>query len=127
MKDQSIIKKSDDAAAQEVPNAVGASIQILFGAEDVASGFHTRKFRLEPQGRIPAHRHDTVEHQQYVLEGQMVLHLDGREKVVMAGDAVYIPAGVVHSYENREQGPVSFLCIVPATSDFDTHWVDETS
>lgn len=127
MKNTVIIKNSQDAQVQEVPKAKGATIQILFGPEDVESRFFTRRFRLEPQGRIPAHKHQMTDHQQYVLEGEMVLHLDGRQRVVRAGDAVYIPAGTVHSYENASEGPVSFLCMIPATRDFDTQWVDETS
>lgn len=127
MKHTVIIKNSQDAQAQEVPKAKGATIQILFGPDDVESRFFTRRFRLEPGGQIPAHKHQNTDHQQYVLEGEMDLQLDGRKRVVRAGDAVYIPAGTVHSYENAAKEPVSFLCIIPSTREFDTQWVDETS
>ena len=40
-----------------------------------------------------------------------------------AGEAVLIPAGVVHWYENRSDVPVEFLCIIPKTKNYETEWV----
>lgn len=75
---------------------------------------------------IPAHRHDAVEHEQVVVRGEMVLTLDGVEKVMRAGDAVFPPAETVHAYANRSKAQeVEFLCIVPATSDDRTEWLAE--
>jgi quercetin dioxygenase-like cupin family protein len=78
---------------------------------------------MEPGEWIPAHSHDTLEHEQYVLEGEMALTLDGEEQLVGVGDAVYIPAGVVHSYENRGTIPVRFLCMVPK-AEYRTDWAE---
>jgi quercetin dioxygenase-like cupin family protein len=35
----------------------------------------------------------------------------------MADDAVFIPAGAIHSYENTGGEPFEFLCIVPNKED----------
>ena len=61
---------------------------------------------------------------QVVLEGEMVLGLDGREAVARAGDCLLIPAGVAHWYANRGTQPVSFLCVVPLTDDYQTEWLE---
>lgn len=102
----------------------GASMQVLLGPDEGARGFVTRRFSLEPGGRIPCHRHDEIEHQQYVVSGEMVLTLDGDERCARQGDAVIIPAGVAHSYENRLAQPVEFLCIVPLVDDYQTEWLE---
>jgi quercetin dioxygenase-like cupin family protein len=79
---------------------------------------------IEPGGRIPAHRHDAIEHEQLVLEGEMVVSLDGREETVRSGDCLFIPVGVVHWYENRKKAPARFLCIVPRTDAYRTEWLE---
>ena len=124
MKTTPIIKHAADIEAQDVQRSPGVTIQVLLGAADGMPNFHMRVFTLPPGARIPAHRHDVIEHQQLVLEGRMHLTFDGDGRTAAAGDAVYIPAGCTHSYENRGDVPVRFLCMVPATTEYSTEWVD---
>lgn len=118
------VKSSDLLPAKEVPEAKGARMQVLVGPEDGAPRYITRKFTLEPGGRIPCHRHPDIEHEQYVLSGEMVLGLGDETHVAKAGDAVFIPAQVAHWYENRTDAPVEFLCIIPKTERYDTDWLE---
>ena len=118
------IRPMEDARRDEVERSRGASIQVLLGPDDGAPNFATRRFTIEPGGRIPRHRHSTIEHQQVVLEGRMVLELDGRFNEVGPGDCVFIPAGVAHAYENRGSEPIRFLCIVPLDRDYETEWLE---
>lgn len=116
-----------DAAAvtpQPVERTRGTSIQILIGPADGAPNFMTRRFTIDPGGRIPRHRHDSIEHEQVMLAGTMTIGLDRREVDVTAGDSIFIPAGVAHWYENRTDEPVAFLCMVPITVDYQTEWLE---
>lgn len=116
-----------DAAAvtpQPVERTRGAAIQILIGPADGAPNFITRRFTLDPGGRIPKHRHNSIEHEQVMLAGTMTIGLDRREADVTAGDSIFIPAGVAHWYENRTDEPVAFLCMVPITADYQTEWLE---
>ncbi|MEX1309593.1 MAG: cupin domain-containing protein [Candidatus Sulfomarinibacteraceae bacterium] len=116
-----------DAAAvtpQPVERTRGAAIQILIGPADGAANFMTRRFTIEPGGRIPRHRHDSIEHEQVMLAGTMTIGLDHREADVTVGDSIFIPAGVAHWYENRTDEPVAFLCMVPITADYQTEWLE---
>ena len=106
--------------------APGATIQVLIGPEEGAQRFFTRQFTLLAGGRIPEHRHADIEHEQVVVEGEMVLRMNGEEHVVRAGDAVFIPAGTRHSYENRGTVPVRFLCMVPSKTAYQTEWLEDT-
>jgi quercetin dioxygenase-like cupin family protein len=108
-----------------VARARGARMAVLVGPEDGVPHFVTRKFVLEPGGRIPAHRHAEIEHEQVVLSGEMTLGLDDEARVVSGGDAVFIPAGTAHWYENRGTVPVEFLCVVPRTERYETEWLEE--
>jgi len=97
---------------------------VLLGPDDGVPNFVTRRFTLEPGARIPSHRHDAIEHEQVMLEGEMVLGLDDEIVTVRAGDCVFIPAGTAHWYENRGDAPVRFLCIVPRTEDYQSEWLE---
>ena len=121
----SVVRALDSVEAVSVPRCRGASLKVLLGPEIGVPNFITRQFTLDPGGRIPCHRHDQIEHEQFVLEGTMVIGLDTREVTVGPGDSVFIPAGVRHWYENRDRVPVRFLCVVPHTDDYQTEWLEE--
>lgn len=121
----SVVRALDSVEAVSVPRCRGASLKVLLGPEIGVPNFITRQFTLDPGGRIPCHRHDQIEHEQFVLEGTMVIGLDTREVTVGPGDSVFIPAGVRHWYENRDSVPVRFLCVVPHTDDYQTEWLEE--
>lgn len=124
-KPSAMVRSSAAVETATVERSRGAEIQILVGPADGAPNFVTRRFTLAPGGRIPTHRHDTIEHEQFMLSGSMVLGLDRQEIDVAPGDAVFIPPGVAHWYENRSGAPAVFLCIVPHTTDYQTEWLEE--
>jgi quercetin dioxygenase-like cupin family protein len=45
-------------------------------------------------------------------------------RVVRAGDAVYLPAGCAHWYENRTAAEIEFLCVIPNTKAYATEWLE---
>jgi quercetin dioxygenase-like cupin family protein len=57
------------------------------------------KVDFGPHASFPKHSHPGVEIA-YVLEGTMEYELNGKAVVIKAGDALYIPAGTVHSARN---------------------------
>jgi len=119
-----IVRPMHESRATKVDRSRGATIQVLLGADDGMPHFYTRCFTLEPGGRIPAHRHEAIEHEQVMLQGEMAIGLGGEERIVREGDCMYIPARVSHWYENRGQTPVRFLCIIPGTPGYQTEWLE---
>jgi quercetin dioxygenase-like cupin family protein len=121
---KAVVRAMSEVPSNTVERSRGATIQMLLGPDEGVPRFVTRRFTLEPGGRIPCHRHTSIEHEQVVMEGTMVLGLDDRAVEVGAGDCVFIPAGVAHWYENRSEAAVRFLCIVPITDDYETEWLE---
>lgn len=119
-----VIRSMNDVESSEVQRSRGATIQVLIGPDQGAPNFVTRSFTLAPGGRIPCHRHESIEHQQVILSGEMVLGLDDQEQHVRTGDSILIPPGVAHWYENRGEQPVRFLCIVPNADVYQTDWLE---
>jgi quercetin dioxygenase-like cupin family protein len=66
------------------------------------------KVDFGPHAAFPKHSHPGVEIA-YVLEGTVEYELNGKTVVLKAGDALYIPAGAVHSARNLGTGNASEL------------------
>jgi len=62
--------------------------------------------------RMPApHSHDAFEETIYGLEGVSTWTLDGETIEIGPGEAVCVPRGAIHGFENRGNSNVKFLAI----------------
>jgi len=117
-----IIAHTDDIPSADVPRSPGATIQVVLGDKEGMPHFHTRIFTLAPNTIIPSHQHDTIEHEQVMLEGTMKLTVGDETHIVKPGNVMYLPSGVPHAYENIGDTTVRFVCCIPAhlpyTTDF---------
>lgn len=120
------VVRGDDVAPAKVEKARHTRMVTLVGPREGAPHFSVRRFVISSGGRIPAHSHDRIEHQQVVVAGEMVVTMDGEAFHVQAGDALFIPPGTVHAYENRGPVDVEFICVVPLTEKYETAWHEET-
>lgn len=109
------VKHSDQIPFQDVRTGKQAKFQVLISAEE-APHFALRRFRISPGGFIPLHT-NTVEHEQYVLQGRARLDIDQQTYEVQAGDVVFIPAGAPHRYQNLGEEDFEFLCLIPNQED----------
>jgi len=111
-----VVRRADEIEYESVDAAAGLSKGVLLDEADGAPNFAMRRFVLDPGAEVPRHR-NAVEHEQYVLEGEYVVGVDGEEHAVSAGDSLFIPAGAVHWYRNEGSEPGAFLCAVPDGDD----------
>nr|WP_246308218.1 cupin domain-containing protein [Halobaculum salinum] len=89
---------------------------VFLDESDGAPNFALRRFVLDPGASVPEHTNE-VEHEQYVLSGEYTVGIGEEEYTVSAGDALLIPAGVVHWYGNDSEEEGSFVCVVPNGDD----------
>ena len=113
---QPSIKRAESIEYEPVDAADGLSKGVLVGPEDGAPNFAMRRFTVDAGAEVPKHT-NAVEHEQYVLEGEYVVGIDGEERTVSAGDSIFIPAGTVHWYRNESDTPGAFICVVPNGDD----------
>ena len=109
------VKHAVDVEANDVVNARDTKIQVLISAKE-GPNFALRKFSMQKSGGMPRHT-NTVEHEQYVLRGEATITIGDERHQVKAGDVVFIPEGVIHSYQNTGDEPFEFLCIIPNKED----------
>jgi len=109
------VKRAEEVEATPVKAGTATAVQVLVGPADGAPNFALRRFVMGEGGGMPRHT-NLVEHEQYVLTGSARVTVGDRVHEVRAGNALYIPAGVPHSYEVM-QAPFEFLCVVPNAPD----------
>lgn len=77
---------------------------------------------LPPGGMTERHHHRISEEMYYLVEGEALMEIDGRERGVSAGDAILIPPGARHRITNTGPGDLRFLCTcAPPWSARDTY------
>lgn len=109
------VKRADAVPAEVVKAGTGTTRQVLIGPDE-GPNFALRRFTIQPGGGMPRHT-NTVEHEQFVLRGSASVTLGDEHRRVSAGDVVFIPAGMPHSYRTEGDEPFEFLCIVPNQPD----------
>lgn len=110
-----IVRRADAVPAADVAAGTATRVQVLLGEGDGMPHFAMRRFTMGEGGGMPLHT-NRVEHEQYVLAGRARVTVGERVHEVTAGEVLYIPAGMAHSYQVVE-APFEFLCLVPNRPD----------
>lgn len=67
-------------------------------AEETGGAFLLFEDRMEQGKCTPLHTHPESDETMYVLEGEIVMHLDGQEHRIAAGGLAVAPRGVPHAF-----------------------------
>ncbi len=95
--------------------APGTTIRwVIDEAHDGAPNYALRVIEVAPGGHTPRHAHP-YEHENFVIEGQGRVLLNGEWHEVGPGSVIFVPAGMEHTYENTGQTPFRFLCGIPTS------------
>lgn len=93
--------------------APGTTIRWLIDDDhDGAPVYALRMIEIEPGGHTPRHSHP-FEHENFVVEGEGRVWLNGEWRSLKAGVVVFVPGGVEHTYENTGEAVFRFLCGIP--------------
>ncbi|PQA88790.1 helix-turn-helix domain-containing protein [Hyphococcus luteus] len=83
-----------------------------FPSTDKKLDGYLAEFSMESEPSEP-HAHDGVE-LVYVIKGRLAIAIDGEERLLDEGDAIYFDSRVSHSYRRAGRGACSALVIVAA-------------
>jgi quercetin dioxygenase-like cupin family protein len=108
------VRKAGTRESVDITAGQGTSMQTLVSSAE-APNFALRKFTMKPHGGMPLHT-NVVEHEQYIVKGSAVVVIGDETFEVAAGDSVYIPGMVPHSYKAGIDG-FEFICVVPNKED----------
>jgi quercetin dioxygenase-like cupin family protein len=108
--DWSFADTPPNAGATASTTSSGLARRVLVGREQGAVHTELAVGALAPGGWLARHVH-SFEEALYVLEGELLLELDGRVHRLVAGDFSLMPVGVRHTLANSGTAPIRWLSV----------------
>jgi quercetin dioxygenase-like cupin family protein len=71
--------------------------------------------------RTPLHLHADHDETFYLLEGELLLHIDGEERIARAGSVIFIPRGTPHAFVVLSEISHS-ICIVNPSAEMEAFY-----
>jgi quercetin dioxygenase-like cupin family protein len=103
-----LVRNADDAERRWFYG--GGLHRWLVREGEVDNGFLLFEDTVDPGKRTPLHTHPAADETFYLLEGAMLLHIDGVEHDVRAGGVAVVPRGIPHAFLARTEG-ARMLCL----------------
>jgi len=89
-----------------------ATLWGLFQKEDFSSTLNGLNANIiNPGIALEPHQHENVEHVYFILSGVGIARVGDEEQEVSEGDAIYMPARLIHAMRNTGTYPLRFLAI----------------
>jgi mannose-6-phosphate isomerase-like protein (cupin superfamily) len=80
---------------------------------------------VDPGAASPRHWHQKTEEMYLIVSGKGIIHLNGEDLPVAAGDSISIPIGVVHAIANPGSRPLTMWVVTsPPYADEDDFEVE---
>lgn len=112
-----IIKRLGEVRYSDMPGSGEITKQIVIGPEDGSGEIVMRYFKVAPNGSSPYHQHGFPHLVKVEAGSGVVVDPGGGEHPISAGDYVYVPDNETHCFKNTGDGPLEFICVVPARGE----------
>ena len=91
---------------------VGDLYTFLATGEDTNGAYALIHALVPPGSGPPPHIHRREDEAFFILEGQVAIHVDGRDLSATAGAWVTLPKGTLHAFKNIGPTPAKMLILV---------------
>ncbi len=120
---QSLVVRQGETRTPAPLNIFGIPMWIKLSGEDTDGAYAIMEDRTPAQQGPPLHRHLREDESFYVIEGQYVFEVDGKQIDAGPGSAVYAPKGTAHRFQNTGVTPGRLLVMVQPAG-LDSFFVD---
>ena len=103
----------------EFPNHFGGALSKPLVMPDTAGSHHIdyRISMYQPKAYVETHSHKVQEQVYHVIEGEGLMHIDGKDHVVRKHDFIFLPPGVEHAISNTGLVDLVFLVVTSPVTD----------
>lgn len=105
------VKKAKEVSI-DVPGVKGITIRWLLPHEVGTPNFEMRYFEIKKGGFCKQEVH-LWEHEVFVVKGKGIVMGKDEEKVIEAGDAIFVEPNEFHQFRNTGEEDFGFICIIP--------------
>ena len=89
----------------------GELMTFLVTGEETDGAFFLAEISVSPGGGTPPHIHSREDESFHLLEGMLTIQVGGDTITASAGDFVYLPRGIAHSFKNTGDGCAKALVL----------------
>jgi quercetin dioxygenase-like cupin family protein len=89
----------------------GNQLTFLITGKETGGAFFLAEMSVPPGGGPPPHIHRREDESFHLLEGTLTVQVGGNTITASAGDFVYLPRGIVHSFKNTGDGTAKALVL----------------
>lgn len=104
-------KNTEEVDEYSPPGHTGTWNRRLIGMEEDIQGVEVIVGKMEPGGYADPHKHADLEQVMFILEGSMLVTINGSRKVCKKDEVVWIPKGVEHEVKNPGEETLRFILI----------------
>lgn len=87
----------------------GDQIRFILTGEQTGGAFFLGDVSVPPGGGPPPHIHEREDETYYLLQGTLTVQVGGQTMHASAGDCIYLPRGIAHSFRNTGEGRARML------------------
>ena len=100
--------------ADEIISVGGLAVHFLLTGDDSTGSIAAFEMVVPGAQRLPAptHSHDHYEETIYGIDGVLTLTVDGKQIDLGPGQALCIPRGAVHRFDNNTSRDAKVLCVI---------------
>lgn len=114
-----LIRNVVEVPWQQFPGHFGSALSKPLVRPETA-GSHLIDYRIscyQPMAYVALHTHKVQEQVYHVLEGEGMMEMDGKRRVVRKHDVIYIPPGVEHAIYNSGLSDLTFIVATTPVDD----------
>jgi quercetin dioxygenase-like cupin family protein len=109
---KTLMVKSGETEGTEPLNILGETMLVKLSGADTEGSYAILENYTPPQAGPPLHRHSREDESFYILEGEFLFEVDGRQLRASAGDALFAPRGTAHTFQNAGKTMGHMLVVV---------------
>jgi len=107
-----LILKPGETRGKAPVNIFGGEVWVKLGGADTDGSYAITEGITPPNGGPPLHRHSREDESFYILEGEFVFEVDGKQTKAGPGCSVFVPRGTAHLFQNIGTGVGRMLSVV---------------
>ena len=112
------VSQAGETRNSGVLDILGDEIRIKVAGSDTNGGYAIMEAITEPECGPPLHRHSREDESFFVIEGEFLFEVDGKQLRAGAGCAIHAPRGTAHTFQNVGETTGRMMVVVqPAGLD----------
>ena len=116
---QAVVRNIAEVPWQQFPDHYGGALSKPLVMPQTAGSRHVdyRISMYQPMAHVALHSHEIQEQVYHVLEGEGLMHIDGKAHVVRKHDVIFLPPGVKHDIANTGLVDLVFIVVTSPVED----------